>query len=243
MAEVDRFASSDDLYSITVNGSMNPAIHHPRWYVATKLLSEGEASAAESPMIPVPQQPSPVALVSTSVFSQFSFGDFRIVCLGNQWSITTIQQPSFARARDLCSSVFELLPHTPVSGYSLSFAFHRATPLRDVGKYLATLAEKLPLGFKPQAGSRPLSATFRYQLARDDGEVVAMVEPSRRTATKVFIAINSSYQITEKGLFDLRPKLENSFQRTIPDVEEWLRNILSNFENLNPEGGMSNANR
>ena len=88
MAEVDSFASSDDLFSITVFGSMNPAIHHPRWYLPANLFNESEVSSAER----APKgshavdaaEPEPSALVCSNVFSQFTFGVLRIVCVQNE---------------------------------------------------------------------------------------------------------------------------------------------------------------
>lgn len=237
MAETDPFASSDNLYSIAVLGSMNPAIHHPRWYLATKLLSEPEVSEAEA-LVQVPGGPTgevgPSALMCSGVLSQFTFGAFRIMCLQQSWNITTTERSSFERARHICSGVFDALPHTPVSAYGLNFAFHRETKFEDVGKYLAHLLETLPLGLSPRKHAQASAASFRYHLKSGDDETIALVESSARSARKLFVGINARHQIREQGLFDLGPMLDRSFEVDLQDAESWLDSIVTN---LTEQGG------
>jgi hypothetical protein len=234
MAEADPFASSDDLYSITVSGSMNPAIHHPRWYLAARLLNESEVLSAES----VPKQqavdatePSPGALVCSNVFSQFTFGVLRIVCVQNEWVIMTIERASLDRARQICAQVFEALPHTPVSGYAYNFSFHRETQALDVGKLLAGLAESLPLGLSLRGrAAKGSSASFRYRFSEEGADTTAVVEPSVKDPKKLFVGITDNYQIREAGQFDLGPKLDRTLSRDSAAAVEWLDEILANIE-------------
>lgn len=237
MAEADAFASSDELYSITVSGSMNPAIHHPRWYLAAKLLSDTEVAAAESApraQVDTSAEPNPNALACSNVFSQFTFTDLRIVCVQNELVIMTTDRKSLERARQICTQVFQALPHTPVSGYAYNFSFHRPTRLPSIGKLLARLAEALPLGLSVRGRDvkdlKDLSASFRYNFYSEGHDTTVVVEPSVRDPKKVFVGITESYQIRETGQFDLAPKLEQTFARDFADATGWLEEILTRIE-------------
>ena len=209
---------------------MNPAIHHPRWYLATKLLTESEVHAAEA-SVPANVQTGevgPAALVCSSVVSQFTVGTLRIACLQGNWSITTVERSSFDRA-DISGAVFEALPHTPISAYGLNFAFHRETRLPVVGDYLARLMESLPLGLVCRSGRRRSSVSFRYHTKDESNETVAVIEPSVRGAHKLFVGVNITHQIKARGLFDLRPMLNQSFESDTQEAEVLLNGVLTNI--------------
>jgi len=232
MADVDPFATSDELYSILIAGSMNPAIHHPRWYLATNLLSESEVVEAESHSkedSASEDEVGPSALWCTENFSQFTAGIFRVVCLQQNWSIMTTNRAAFDRARDICAGVFQTLHHTPVSAYGFNFAFHRETGSENVGRSLAAIAEKLPLGMVSERGSNDF-ASFHYHSRRNGDELVVVVEPSIRASTKLFVGVNTTHQIKVQGLFDLGPMLLQSFAKDWREVEELADRAITQFK-------------
>jgi len=233
MAEVDRFGTSDELYSIVIVGSMNPAIHHPRWYLAAGLLSEAEVAAAESQgkssSADAEGDIGPSTLFCSENFSQFTTGVFRIVCLQQNWTIMTKDRAAFDRARDICSGVFQTLPHTPVSAYGFNFAFHKETGSENVGGRLAIIAEKLPLGMVSERGANDF-ASFHYHSRRNGNEMVIAVEPSIRGSAKLFVGVNTTHQIKVEGLFDLGPMLLQSFAKDRREAEELSDRAVSQFK-------------
>jgi hypothetical protein len=226
MAEtVDLFATSDNLYSIVVAGNMNPAIHHPRWYVETQLLSEDEANQAMAkfPGIETMNEVPAGALICSNVMSQFTFSDLRITCLENNWTILATSKDSYERSKRIAVGVFKVLHHTPVGAYGFNFSFHRSTKSKDIARHLAKLAETLPLGLKPvNSDSEPALASFRYHVRNRDCETVVVVEPSTRSNEKLFLGINFTHRVQATGLFDLAPMLEAGFSQDTHDAEVWL---------------------
>jgi hypothetical protein len=228
MAEIDPFAASDELYSVVIVGSMNPAIHHPRWYLAAGLLSEGEVTEAESHgrgAVEEEQDAGSSALWCTENYSQFTAGAFRVVCFQQNWTIMTIDRASFERARDVCAGVFKTLHHTPISAYGFNFAFHEETGAESVGRILA---EKMPIEVSERGPND--FARFHYHSRRNGDEVTIALEPSMKGPKKLFVGINTSHQIKETGLFDLSPMLLSDFAKDCRESEELAKRITSQFK-------------
>ena len=145
-----------------------------------------------------------------------------------------MDRSSFDRARDICAGVFQTLHHTPVKAYGFNFAFHKQTGLEAVGKSLARIAEKLPLGMVSDRGASDF-ASFHYHSRRNGDETVTVIEPSINDAAKLFIGVNTSHQIKVEGLFDLGPMLLESFSKDWRDAEELASRAVAQFNNFKLE--------
>ena len=98
-----------------------------------------------------------------------------------------------------------------------------------VGDYLARLMESLPLGLVCRSGRRRSSVSFRYHTKDESNETVAVIEPSVRGAHKLFVGVNITHQIKARGLFDLRPMLNQSFESDTQEAEVLLNGVLTNI--------------
>jgi hypothetical protein len=99
--------------SIVAVGSFNPPLLSLDWFVANKLIGEGDAAAARARS----------DYVVTRQISRFQT-DFAVVqAVETQLSIGSAGPVTPALA-DLAISVFELLPHTPVTAIGLNFIAH-----------------------------------------------------------------------------------------------------------------------
>jgi hypothetical protein len=233
MAEVDPFATSDDGYSLGVYGAMNPAIHHPRWYLTIGVLNQAEVDEAEGRASLASQtadgSTQASSLVCTPLSSQFTVRTLRVICFQNQWWIATTDAASLARMRDICDAVFKALPHTPVSAFTFNFAFHRATKQENVGAKLAALAERLPFGFRSEPAANA-AASFQYRVSVGGRDVNLSVEPSMRDPKKIFVGFSVTHRIQGAGLFDLRPMLDESLERDPREARDWLSRVLAAIE-------------
>jgi len=245
MAEADPFAAANEAYTIVIAGHMNPAIHHPAWYKLINALSQDELASTvaldesrqlteEAFLTKGPGlRPSTGAGVTicTPPFAQFTAGKMRITCIDESWTITTPDQNLFVRIRDIASTVFEALSHTPVSAYGLNFNFHRGTSVGNVGARLAQIIDGTQVGFpKGIQGSR--SAKVGYTVSDGARALNVSVEPSVRGNDMIFVGINAHHPIVlETGVhqFDLTPLLRDSTEKDLLDAQEVLSWVMQIF--------------
>jgi hypothetical protein len=260
MAEADPFATANDAYSIVVAGNMNPAIHHPAWYKLIKALSEEELASSgglgarrqdTAETSPTEQERGvtvtiaavdPNDPISTPGFARFTAGKIRIACIEQSWTIATFDQNLLVRIRDVASSVFEALGHTPVSAYGFNFAFHRKTGVADVGALLAQIIDATEFGFpKGVQGSR--SARIGYTLSDGGRDLNVSVEKSARGAGMIFVGINTHHRIVRPGTgfgeFDLTPLLRDGVEKGLQDAQEVLSRLTRTLAEKAGDSGSS----
>jgi len=250
MPETDPFQSADSGYSITVAGNMNPAIHHPAWYKIIGALSDVEiaASGAVGDVKPVPEPTEPSDIVQgglfvpsptsgpvlTPAFTAFTAGKLRIVCVQQNWTISTYERETFTRACEVACNVFAALPQTPVSAYGFNFNFHRKVGTANVASRLAQLADAVAFDFLlDRQGDR--SATLHYSLNEGPRTLNISLEPSVRGSQIVFVGINAHHPIVATAgtlfqQFDLEPLLRDHSSKDLPDAEAILMKLLLIFE-------------
>src|SRR5437773_3339894 len=153
-------------FTLLIVGNMNPAIHHPSWYQMTGVMHAEEAEFAQAK-----------PMVCTPALSQFGIKDLEILCDAQRWGATTRDASQIDRIRQIASKTFDLLTQTPLSSYSLIFHQHRLF-VRDVGPFLASLVERLPIGFATPGGRR--AASVRQVIYESNREDQTAVEPSDR---------------------------------------------------------------
>jgi hypothetical protein len=236
--ETDPFASASDIFSITVAGAMNPAIHHPAWYRAIGALNDSELTLAGAAPDPAVQQtpgtsPSGAALpICTPAFSQFTAGAIRVICINQSWTISTHEKILLVKIRDIATKVFSALGHTPVSAYGLNFSYHRKTRLQDVATRLAEFVEAMSLGFDRFQQTKR-AARIAYTTSHAGRDLNISVERSVRGLDSVFVGINAHHPILLPAppfqQFDLSPLFQDSLEPDMRDAQLCLSHILAAF--------------
>jgi hypothetical protein len=215
---------------------MNPAIHHPAWYMAIKALSENDlesTNAVTQGGSAPPIQPAPGATICTPAISQFTAGRIRITCVAQNWTIATPDRESWAKVRDVAISVFDALGHTPVAAFGINCTFQRTTTVGNVAARLAQFIDSTPLALlRGVEGSR--SAKIVFTLSRPDRSLNVSVEPSARAANMVFVSTNAHHPIVlqDTGFqqFDLGVLLRESAELDFNEAEGILSRITHSLE-------------
>jgi hypothetical protein len=216
-----------DFYSVVVAGNMNPAIHHPAWYLNFELIDKTEFD---------------FALANATVvapLSRFNAPKFAVVCLPDRWEVQTTQPAEADRILDLASRVFAILDHTPVGAFGFNFQTHRETAVKSVGNVLGSVVRALPLGIDLSAD---MAGQFVATLMRDGQQTTVTVAQSVLGQTLVFIHVNFHYGIAtaqtpqEFRRFDLGPMLQAHFHT---DQEKFQAYAKSITEGLPKIGGLS----
>lgn len=173
----------EDLASIVLVGSFNPAIFHPAWLAAKGLIRESEASAA-------------VVEVVHPQIAQFR-ADWLHVSVTIDRFVASTQDPAHrAPLRDLVVGVFELLDQTPTTRMGLNRSMQ--VDLIDEESWHALghlVAPKEPwVDILDKPGTRILL----IEAPRKDGlpgKTFFRIEPSQKFAHSAFIDVNSEYHL------------------------------------------------
>jgi len=230
----DPFNEAPNVYTITVLGAMNPAIHHPAWYRFIDAISADELELATPMQTSVPGgfaiQLQSNQGFSSGQFSMFTVGGLRVTCLPEIWSVTATEESNLDRIVDVAGKVFGALPHTPVSGYTLNFGHHRQTRLENVGTHLARLLRALPLGILRSEGAQE-SATLRHIARLPLRDLIVDLQPSAKAKTMVFIGITAAHKVEALGagkqlkLFELAPLLAEAAKTALSETQKWVAEI------------------
>ena len=192
---------------------MNPAIHHPAWYLATSIITQSEFE--ESLRNPV--------VVSTPA-AQFATDGFSVVCLPDRWQISC----STADGRHilaLAKATFDKLYHTPITAYGVNHDFHAETT-KQIPSTLATLVRQTGLPFPP---NEVASAAITYTAEASDCTFKTVISASPRGPHFLQIQNNAHFVIPQDAIrhFDLGPLLDDAFRKN----EDRSQSMLSNFVN------------
>lgn len=125
-----------DQFTVVVVGNMNPALHHPTWYLVDDQSLERDVKAALDAG----------RVVATSAFSSFEGERVAIQCTPERWVITASKRGDFSLALTLANRTFERLYETPLTafGFNLDYSglLRLPDPVRD------DLAERFGLPLK-----------------------------------------------------------------------------------------------
>jgi hypothetical protein len=174
--------AEDEGASIVLLGSFNPAIFQPRWLGAQGLIRPEEAENAK------------ITLIQAEV-ADFSTEWFQLQVLQNRFQIVCSDPRQYAPLRDLCASVFDILPHTPVTALGLTRLFHFRMPSVDswhaIGHLLAPKETWDPILKAPGL----LSMRIEGRRKDSHGGVLRIkVEPSVKVQFGVFIEVNEEFK-------------------------------------------------
>jgi len=193
-----------DTYFIGVNGSMNPAIHHPQWYRTIGAIDEAELQAA----LRLPSQTS-------QLFSQVQLGaqTLMVTCQPDAWWIQSNLVESWPRMIEIASQVFARLNETPVSGYAFTAQRHIDTDCPDTKFILASSLSELHLGLPTGKG---VASNAQISLVEEDFVVVASIQPSALSERAIYVFYQCQYQAPSVPLgtyFDLGTLLRGRFNK------------------------------
>jgi hypothetical protein len=183
--------------TVVANGAFNPAIFQPRWFVENKLLVDEDATVALEKIA-----------VTTQVTS-FGAGWLQVQVVPQQAVFLTVEEAREPDLRNLVTSVFELLPHTPVDAVGINADAHFRVESQDVwhaiGDRFLPKKDWEPLftgddWLKRPSGMKAGLRTMMVEAWRPNKKDYVRIEvaPSVRiTPNGVFIGINSHFQLTE----------------------------------------------
>lgn len=175
----------ETIFSIAIVGSHNPAIHHPLWYGAKKLVAEEEAKAAAGPQ-----------LLCSGEITVFTIRELEIFCNREVWRVST--KSRYADAIKLAKDVFTHLDDTPTTKWGVNLDYAYGT---NALKLLAAVDASSLLGKGPTTEvhtktKTPLQGTHWARVVTGpDG---------------LLFLNNFEYLSTAKGHFDLAPLLDNA---------------------------------
>ncbi|MHB8391134.1 MAG: hypothetical protein ACYDBH_16385 [Acidobacteriaceae bacterium] len=181
--------------AIIAVGRFNPAIFSPDWLEANSLIGRSDADSV--------RDNNQGSLIVSHQVTSFETKWFSLQVLANQFSLTSKDalSPAF---RDLAVSIFQLLPHTPVTAVGLNFMGHfklaSDEEYHNVGDALApkgiwnTLFPNeiaglttLSIGIEPGVRGEPLKT-------RDNKRI--SIQPSALIKSGVYIAYNSHHDVS-----------------------------------------------
>jgi hypothetical protein len=171
----------DDIASIVLLGSFNPAIFQPAWFAAKGLIREAEATAATIEMI----HPEVTA---------FRVGWLTLNVTRERFVSMSSDAAQHVALRDLVLGTFQLLEHTPTSRLGMNRSMHFL--LHDEGKWHRLghlLAPKQPWA---DLTVDPGLLSLRMQSKRNDGlngRAIFHVEPSSKYRFGAFIEVNNEF--------------------------------------------------
>jgi hypothetical protein len=208
--------------SIVVVGAMNPPIHTPSWYKASKILTDEEAD-------------DPAALATLMVVPdilQFQTERFQIVCMADRWQILAAHEEDWPRILDIACRTFEILEHTPVRAFGLNIVAHLPTDARSVGARLGSAIVRAQVGFPetPSLIGNRLSAAWPGR--PKNSRVTLVVEPSTRGEGLVFVSLNVTHEMRDekrKGYFELSPLLRDGVAHARETADASFSHVVASF--------------
>jgi hypothetical protein len=209
-----------DSFSVVLLGSMNPRIHHPKWYQSVGIFSQPEVDDA------IQNQP----VICTPAFSQFVVGDLVIKCLTDRWDIQTANRQKIDAIREIAERLFDdLLFHTPVNVVALNFDYVREGLRDNATEFISGMLN----GASAKLGILPASAgelILRRPLASGtqmDGIATIAIKTTGDPQT---IAVNCNYNYVMRqleGHFRLADFLPEYARRDRNDAESSLACVLN----------------
>lgn len=206
-----------DTYTLVILGGMNPRIHHPSWYRSVGLFDGEEAEEAIR---------TPNTLI-TPPLAQIQTPKLTIVCQDDRWEIRTSDPNQVQRIQDITSKLFDdLLPHTPVAAAGFNFTYGRQTESHDVGKHLADVLVKSPLGLKPDS---LVAGEVILRQACDGHTSMVNIRPALGCKHTVVISYNYEYRFETEGSFKLGDVITKRYKLDRNETEEQTTFIVEAF--------------
>lgn len=205
-------------FSIVVLGAFNPAIFHPSWFAAQKLIPQSEADSAK------------VNLIFNEACS-FALEWVQVDIAHDRFGVISTDPTKYQPLRDLVIGTFAVLEHSPVTKFGFNtFSHFKMASEADwhrVGHYYA------PKAAWQQVLNDPRTLAVAVQGTReksDANRIQFRLEPSSKVMHGVHIAINEHYDLDEQ-----KPAAERmtDFLRTTRDsFDKFLEYSTSSCQKL-----------
>lgn len=191
--------------SIVAVGDFNPAIFSPDWMEVNGLIGKDDADSVREGRIAK-------SLITSHQVATFETKWFALQVLENQFSLTSKDALSSA-IKDLAVSIFQLVPHTPVTAVGLNFIGHfrlaTEAEYHRVGDVLAPKEIWNALYPNDSAGLADLTiriqSTPRGQIATTNDEKRIAVQPSAIIRFGAFMSYNDHHDLRSINATDLKP--------------------------------------
>lgn len=193
-----RIEPEDGNVSIVLVGDLNPAIFHPAWFAAHKLLTAEEVDGAHLDLV-------------HRELALFRVGEWLSVRVEPVRFVAESREPPYIRLSDLVVRIFkECLNHTPIGMMGINRRVHFSVgdePTRDrIGKLLAPQepwgewAPYLAGGIGEKHGGM-ISLTMQQVHVEDRkrGYIRTKIEPSSqiKNSSGIFVEVNDHYEVAE----------------------------------------------
>lgn len=194
--------------SLVVAGAFSPASYTPGWFAAHKLLSAGDAEAAD------------VKVVTNDV-SQFQTDQLIVQVTSQQIEINTSQSP-YEAARDLMLGALSLAGSPPLR--ALGFNLRRHYQVEDVEAWHRAGHAIVPQEFWNDLLEDPGMRRVQMQGKREDGlegNINVQLEPSVKITNGIYVSVNSHFELNseEPGSLDLAIELlETRFESELAEA-------------------------
>lgn len=188
---------------------MNPAIHHPGWYLAMSLITQPEFDKSISNL----------GIVNSQV-AQFENDGFSVLCLPERWQVSC-NTADGSRILALAKDTFAKLSHTPVNAYGVNHDFHTETT-KLIPSILMAIVRKTGLPFPSDEEG---TAAITYTAEVGDATFKTVISASPRGPYFLQLQNNTHFTQESIGQFDLGPLLDEAFRRN----ENRSQLMLGNF--------------
>lgn len=214
--------------SVVMLGNFNPPIFNPDWLARKEIIGPEVASDAKIEVI-------------HREMSAFRVGSTAVRVLPDRFT-AEINVPPLISVRDFVLNIFNSLPETPINRMGINFSVHfpvdgfekrdavgvALAPPDQWGEWAQDIAGKTayddPDFKKKHGGMRSLSMMQRDLDDRENGHIVAKVEPSLKIGCGIFVEVNDHYETdsadpeaTDRMLRHLEQNWEKSVIRS-----EWI---------------------
>jgi len=204
--------SKAEAFSITIDGRMNPRIHHPTWYQLTGSLSKEEMEASVEKG----------NLIVSSTLSEFHAPKFSVICQRERWEIHTKMQDARARILGIALKTFDdLLPQTSVQAFQFRFLFSFTAPHENTAAFLAKLMKEMV----PVESRSEIAVQVAYTTTEPTKRRKVEVRSVPAHGNKVWVKHKFIYSVEKERIFTLRQMslledYELDYEEAVAQTEE-----------------------
>ncbi len=183
--------SQPESFSITLKGSMNPAVHHPSWYYTIGQLSKDDAASVVGSG----------NLCVTPDLSTFRAPLFDVASSKGKWRIKTRDRNARLRILQVALKTFDdVLPETRLRRFCFKFAFSVEANHATTVAFLSNLMRDL-IQVKGEGG---IAATLLSTTGTDPARRKKVSLQSFPGASRAVLTFSSTYPIPDERVFTLR---------------------------------------
>ncbi len=211
-------ATPPEMFSIVAVGNMNPAIHHPRWYLSQALITAEEEQLATAGL----------NLVVSPMLAQFSFGTFSLQCLQQRWTLLTTEEAQFPRVIDISRRTMDILDHTPVGVVGINLDYCRSAGVPNVGSLLGERVRALNLGVEGEDATGAVSWMRRREATLAVATTTVVIGGSADNPSQVLVKNNIELRVRpEVQHFRFAALFEEHVPRAMRESAEQLERTLA----------------